>query len=89
MNFKEQKKHPKETKGDLGQKKHILSGIQCYDGACGDHCHLGHTSFFVKCSCGFRERAGDSMSGIDPLVKKHRRAVTEHHLGLSFAEDDD
>jgi len=88
MEFKEKKKHPKTSDGDLLNKTHVFSGIRVDDGECDDwHC-TGHASFFVTCSCGY----ADDISGVsdtEDAILRHRLAVIEFQLGLSFKENDD
>jgi len=88
MNFKIRKKHPKEADGNLKPTRHYYSGIRVDDGECGDHYCDGHTSYFVKCSCGFARQVGDRESPEEDMLD-HRMAVIEYHLGLRFSENDD
>jgi hypothetical protein len=87
MNFKERKKQPKVAKGDLGQKRHVFSGIRVDGGTCGDNYCPGHAKYYVKCSCGFAVQVSAGYGAEDEIAADHRRAVTEHHLGLTFAEN--
>lgn len=86
MNFKEVKESPEENQGDLSKKKHQFSGVKFYAGECGDHYCPGHTDFYVICTCGFVGDIHDysPSKSEDAVIAKHRQAVTEYHLKLSF-----
>jgi hypothetical protein len=87
MEFKDKKKAPKEKTGDLSRKKHVFSSCSVDFGQCDSHGCTGHRRYYVTCSCGYAEDVLYADS-IDAAILKHRLAVAEHHLGLSFTESD-
>jgi hypothetical protein len=89
MEWKDRKRHPKESEGNLGLKKHVLGGVRVDDGECDDHMCDGHSSFFVVCSCGWASPDVGGRSTEEEVINGHRMAVIEHHLGLTILENDD
>lgn len=88
MEFKTKKKAPKEATGDLSKLKHVFSGVHVDLGECDDHHCTGHSSCFVTCSCGYADDIYGA-AGAEDAILRHRLAVIEHRLGLSFTENDD
>ena len=87
MRFVSRKKQPKESEGVLKPTRHHFSGVHVDEGDCGDHYCSGHSSMSVKCSCGFVQRV-TGHDHAEEVMRSHRMAVVEYHLGLVFTEDD-